>query len=180
MKFLPFLLLIISLITSCYRQETMKKDELLANQISLQTTDILEKRYGLRFCGAGGSYDFNKKKTKTLKLCFQLFRVIDKNACRKMIVDCIEEFVDAINKNDEIKQYLSDTPFTVNNVEIVVYIYNSNHGNVYDPDICIVDSTEGVIRFYTKDPEGKQKPYKSITEESFAEALAIVNNDGKD
>lgn len=175
LKYRLYLLFIFFITFNCVNgTDKVGKEEILENYISSQVAKILEKRHGLQFCGIGGRND-KSNKIKTFALSFQLHQILNLEACRTLVVDCVQEFKNKINENSELKQYLADVPITVNNIVIEIFFKDKEGVTLYDPNICAVISEEGVIEYYFKDPEKKQ-PFKKIIQESFEEALSIVKS----
>ena len=105
--------------------------------------------------------------------CFEIRRILTKEEIRTIIVDCIQEFANAININEKLKPYLKDYPFTEKNIDIMLVIYNRKRQEVYHPFISGAFTARGSIFYHTEIPENKYD-YKEEWEEPFEEAIKLV------
>jgi hypothetical protein len=161
-------------ITNC---ETLKEDEIIARKIMYRVSNVLESRYQLRYAGyseAGDKTGYTK-----MGLIFNRFGKMSKDEGRKMMVDCMNEFLKEINSDPKMQPFLITKPFTALNVSVVVFIYTDDRKNVFYPDIMIFGATRGKIQYLTKTPEIKFG-YYTDEEESFEEAVQIVEAQDKE
>lgn len=153
----------------------------MADRILAKTAKILTKRHNMYVIGTGGGFIGH---VNMLALSFQIWKTIDQNETRMLIVDCIEEFLCQINSDEEIRQYLKHYPFTSADIEIEIYSHNEKGGPVYDPAISVVSnyvdkkSDRSYLWYCTKSPD-QPYGYKSEIEEDYEEALRIVNEQKK-
>jgi hypothetical protein len=106
---------------------------------------------------------------------FQINHPMDRNEARCRLVDCVEELIQAVNENVEIRPFLKNYPFTTKNVKIAIFISQPDGTNVYDPDFSVVSICESnEIIFYTNEPN--KIPYKNEYHEPYQEALSLVKS----
>jgi hypothetical protein len=106
-------------------------------------------------------------------LFFNKFGIMSKDEGRKMVVDCVNEFLREINSDPKMQPFLITNPFTALNVEIHIYVYTSDKKDLFYPNIRVFTAARGKIRYATKTPEIKFG-YYTDEEESFEEAVQIV------
>jgi hypothetical protein len=136
----------------------------------------LAKRHKMKFAGADSVW--NEHKPTILRLTFQLWtkEPLNRERARKIIVDCIDEYVSAINNAEPLlAQYLSHFPFSSKDIEITIYCADERGGDIYDPALVGIDVWDGRIFYRTKNPKG-QYGYKSEYEETYEEAKEILKN----
>ena len=91
-----------------------------------------------------------------------------------MLVYGVEEYLFAINSNENVRPYLHNYPFTASDVRIVIYFHNSDRSNVPNGKISIVAARQGSIEYFIDDP--KINNIKSIYEETYNDALKTVSH----
>ena len=142
----------------------------MADQITEVVKDKLIKRYNMRVIGvAGGMADC----VNLVGLSFQIRRPLSKERLREIIVDSVEEFLTSINKNERLRPFLKNYPFTAKEIEIEIFIVDNTGREVYDPEIMLAAAYRGTVKYRTEDKDNKFG-YKSTTEESYETALKIV------
>ncbi len=104
---------------------------------------------------------------------FEVRKILTKDQAREIIVSCVEEFLNAVNTNEELKPYLKEYPFEPKNIYVMLCIYDKKTKPVYHPFIGTASSLKGNIYYRTDDPD-KKNQYKAEYEESFEEALRLV------
>ena len=122
--------------------------------------------------GIGGRQKEGKE--VAIHVSLSLPKVLSKDECRELIVECVEQYLKDINADTDLKQYLSQSPFTYNNLRIIIFMTRSNGSDIPYPDICIVSLDKGFVIYDAHDPDDINR-YKS-TEESYEEALKMVQD----
>lgn len=157
----------------------MKADEPryveIANKITNITIERLEKKHHLHCCGIKRGMN---KSVELIGLDFQLNRIMEKNEARGMVVNCVQEFLADINRNEEIRKVLQVYPFDPEHIEVVIYLSTHDYGTIYHPDLAIVAARRGKITYSTNDPDNEFN-FKSREVESFEEAVKIVQSHHK-
>jgi hypothetical protein len=136
-------------------------------QIS-ETSQKLAKAYDIHPTGEGMRQQF-----LGLEIYFKVYRKLTKEEAREIVLECTQEFLNDINGNEDLRPYLKEYPFTFSNVEIALYIENSDRTDIFHPDICIAACTPKGVEFITDDPE-KKHTFKEIILESHEEALELL------
>jgi hypothetical protein len=75
-----------------------------------------------------------------------------------------------INENNEIQNFLKEPPFTIRNVEIIIYNHDKQGRSLSDPEISMARISQSILIYRTIDPQDFFK-YKNEYEESYDEAL---------
>ena len=136
-----------------------------------QVSDLLKKRYEMNRIAI--SEEGDKKGYSFMGLKFQIDRVVGKNEGRKMLIDSAKEFLNTINNNPDVQPYLLEKPFTLKNIELVIFPMGSDGRGVYHPDVQVFALRNGFITYKTGTPE-KKYGYHTVEKETFDEALEIV------
>ena len=133
---------------------------------------VLEEKHKMKVIG---DYAAAMDCVNVIGLAFQIKRPIDQDAARKLIVDCVEEFLKEVNQDQEIRPYLRNFPFTSNNIRIQIYNFESV-GELYShPIIGYLIINDGVITYDTHE-KGELLKCKSKIKESYEDALKIVQS----
>ncbi len=128
----------------------------------------------MQCAGFGGGWAGTKK----LGLSFAIYRKVDKQEARAMLVDCMQEFISTVNSNEALRPYLDGLLFTEKNIRLDIFLKDSNNERIYYPNTCVFGSTEGDIFYYYKSPE-KKYGYIATEYETFQEALSILEEENK-
>ncbi len=130
----------------------------------------LSERYKMRTIGTtAGLADC----VNVLGLSFQINGPLNQEELRKILVDCVEEFLVTINTNERLQTHLKTVPFTDKGIEITIFIKDSKGDKVYDPEIAIAKAGDGYLQFLT-DERGNRGPFTLLHKETYQEAKALV------
>jgi hypothetical protein len=143
--------------------------EKIADKITEQTAKKLKEQKGLSLAGTGGQM---MDDIQMMMMGFNLYNVVDIETARQLLVDSVQEYLSAINSNEEIRPHLHNYPFTAQNVEIVIYFYSPDGSKVPLGEITIAAANQGKVVYYIDDPE--KHTIKSLHEETYEEVLKLV------
>lgn len=139
------------------------------------TVKILSKRYQLK-CMGFGEAAFHGPYTE-MSLSFQIDRPLSKDEGRKMLLDAAQEFLKAINSNEQLKPYLDPSPFEINSIVITIFPNEPDGRDVFYPNIAVFKLIQGNITYKSDTPKGQNKGSFFLREtESYEEALKIVES----
>lgn len=163
-----FFLSILFLMQGCLMA---KCEDQLVYSIMIKAIKPLEIEYNMERCGIGGAYDKGFH-SLDLMLC-RYGDKLTKNEARRIIIDCVNKFIQSINQDKKIQSQLKDYPITVKNVSLIIVNYDKNKNDVFHPYINGISFNNGEIIYTTRDPNNK---YKFVSEEieTYEEALSIV------
>lgn len=154
----------------CY---TISGSEQLVNKILAQGADIIEKKYRIHCCGTGAAMPegiINK-----FMWSFDIYGALSREKARIMLIDCADEISRLVKNNKEISKYLRDYPFTINNVQIILYMHDAKGFETYDPDLATAQILRGTLSYRTNDQNNIFR-FKTNVEESYEEALKIIES----
>lgn len=98
--------------------------------------------------------------------------LLNEEEARKLIVNCVNDFLEAVNNEKELKPFLENYPFIAKNLK--VSIHNWDHGHyAIEPYIITVSESKGEVGYFTIEDQDSMQ-YKSEKYESFEEAVAIL------
>jgi hypothetical protein len=154
MQLLKYLLLLLFLVgcqsnlhLTSQKKENVNCDK-KADEITIRFSNEIMKKYGLRAVGMGGSGD--QAKLKLLSVTLETDRKIELLEGRKIILDCIQEYLKLINESEEFKSCLQTYPFTEKNLDIgILFIDNITCDFITSPHIAVIDAAQGVISYMT-------------------------------
>jgi len=148
----------------------LSPEDIAMNAVTKKTAEELKIKYHLFLIGMGGS---GKKDKITLStISFELEYTMSKEKCRKVIIDCIQQFLKNINTDNRLSQYLFEKPFTYKNIEVTIFMSNPDRSSVFHPKFRVATLKDGLIYYKTVDEETNR--YKSVEEEPYEEALQKV------
>lgn len=159
----------LSFIFGCSSFSPSPDYEKIADKITEKTAKKLKEQKGLSLAGTGGRM---MDDIQMMMMGFNFYKVVDIETTRQLLVGSVQEYLSAINSNEEIKPYLHNYPFTPQNVEIVIYFYNPDGSKVPPGKITIAAANQGKVVYYIDDPE--KHTIKPLHEETYEEALKLV------
>jgi hypothetical protein len=165
--------IIISLFVYAYSKEDpyLSDAEKGVNTLLAQAAKQLEKKYHMKVIGEGAGMP--RRVINLLILSFRINGSLTQDEARKLLVECVEEFLQIANSDEKIRPYMKNFPFTPENLDLSVFIYDKNGQDIYNPALGLAASRHGKLFYktYNKGSFG----YASEIEESYEEALKIVN-----
>ena len=149
------------------------EDEILYRFLK-EEGQFLEKKYHMRQCATGlGGMD----KIWLMSLSFQRFgNPLNEIDSRELIIHCVDDFLEAINNNEELRPILESYPFTAKNLELTIFNYDKNQNSIYFPAIAVVSNSRGKIAFLTETATTKYG-YHTEKYETYEEAVVILQNE---
>lgn len=169
---LKFLIIFFGLIiASCYKStsSTEQGDEKqrLANQVRRKVAIRLKDEAKLCPCGTIGQM---LREIQVLGLSFYYYQPVDIIGGRKLLIKSIEAVICEVNNETQIHPFLAQNPFTPNNVEIRIYLWNHDGTTVSSGSLCTLVAEEGKLNYKIKNPENN---FDLITvhQETYEEAL---------
>ena len=116
----------------------------------------LEKKYEMYSLGVGGGA--TPEGIWLMSISFNRYgKPITETEARKLIISCVDDFLDSINNNDELRPFLKEYPFTSKNLDITIFNFNNNDFLYLFPLIAVVNNSRGKIGYFTEDPSTQPK-----------------------
>src|SRR5262249_6511208 len=147
--FLFFLgIAIISFMHSDIDQEMSEESKMLYGFAAREGKE-LGKKYGMSFSGVGGGTDHG---IWFITVCFQHYdSFFTEERARKLIIDCLQEFLEIANKDEALRPFLKVYPLKPENINMNIFNYTNDHNFIFYPYICTVSTSDGEIGLFTKD-----------------------------
>ena len=146
-----------------------RPQDILANEITISTAQKLIKTQNLHFVGTGGAMMDN---IEMLAVSFEYDQEVTQEQARQLLIVAAEEYLRAINQNEEIRPYLDQYPFTAKNVKICIYFHKPDRSQVNEGKIWAIDAMNAEVIYRIVNSEGKLIG-ETITE-TYEEALKII------
>jgi hypothetical protein len=141
------------------------------NELLAKAAKQLAKKHGMRVSGEGAGMP--SRVINLLILSFRINGSLTQDEARKLLVECVEEFLQIANSDEKIRPYMKNFPFTSENIDLAIFIYDKNGKDVFHPNLEVVALEYGKLVYRTIDKENRFT-YKSKFSESYQEALKIV------
>ncbi len=113
---------------------------------------------------------------KTFDLHFIAYKELDVNQTRRLFVRCVEDLLERVNSDVNIRPYLHTYPFTEEGTEIMISFFQPNGERVQKNYVALVHTLNGKI-FYSY-YNHKSEQLLNLHEESYQEALRICQEEG--
>lgn len=154
---------------------SLPKEDVLSDRLIVNTGKKLGKKYNMKITDIGGGSDDG---IWLISVGFARYGeppvTVDEG--RRMIVDCIEEYLKDVNSDKEIRPYVKNYPFKPKNLDIAILNYTADYKSIEDPYLCCILFVQGKILYLTKGAN-QRYGYKSEISETYDEALAILKQE---
>lgn len=143
----------------------------LVNEVLSKSSKIIEMKHQVRKIGQGSAMP--EGIIKELVLSFATDETLTKNCLRKLLIEFAQVVVTQVQLNSDIQPYLIKTPFTIENVQIIIYNYDKKGFEPFDPEISTAEISDSKLTYRTI---GKENIYqfKNQFEETYEEALKAI------
>lgn len=170
------LIFIFSLNLGCDRFRTDSPHIAFSDKIVDAYLEDMKTKYGLQCFGRGGGFI---NKVNEIHLAFVIQGAKDQDELQELIVAINEDLLHRFNKNEEIRPYLKNYPFTEVNLSISILLLDENGRSFLerkDMDVALqkVKQFNGDIVYQVNEP-GKITT-RDIHTETYEEALKIVKH----
>ncbi len=143
----------------------------LVSRILSEVGPKIERQYNIYMVGQGVAMPNNE--VRELTLAFDTKRVKSKDELRVLLVQCARDLLDQINRKEELRQYMVEVPFTIKNVQIIIYNTDGEGYSAKDPFEVVAEISQGKLVYKIDDPHDEFK-YKSVCVETYEEALKAI------
>lgn len=144
--------------------------EKIADRLTEKIAEKLKEQKKLQLVGTGGKM---MKDIQAMDMSFHFYQEVDLKTGRDLVVSAVDEYLNGINNNKELKPYLHEYPFTAKNVEILIWIYKSDGTSPSSDKIYYISAIDGIITYYVNEPETNSR--KVICKETYDEALKAIH-----
>jgi len=147
----------------------------LKRKVMARTIKKLKKEKNLYCIGFGG---FGVKVVEMSALSFvHEGEPYDIDKARELLVYAAEVFLNEFNSFEKIRAYLANYPFTSKNIDLTIFFNDEKNYGYIAPHLIYVYLGQGGIVKYVVDENNQ---FKKIHEETYEEALAIVNKNNSE
>lgn len=109
-----------------------------------------------------------------LTLCFDTKCPYTKEQLKDLLVKTAKELLNEVNGNKDIQRYIKEPPFTIKNIEIIIYNHDKSGRSLRDPEISTARFSHETLIYRTIDPDDSFK-FKNV----YVEPLSTLNNTDK-
>ncbi len=169
MAFMYKYLFVLSLISlaSCIKNDpfTHSKSE-VTSEILLKAATTLKKEKELYVCGSGGQM---MDQVKMLALSFFYYKDIELEEGRELVTYAVNELVNTVNSNGEVRPFLANYPFQAENVEIRIFLQYPDGSSFGANRLSVITALNGDIQYKTE--KGAGEKFEIAYRETFGEAM---------
>jgi len=109
-----------------------------------------------------------------LMLSFSIDQKLTKDSARQLVYNIAVEFLNTVNNSQLLQEFLVNKPFTMKDIETVLFIHDEKGNRLVDPDICVASMYNGDFEYDTNSPV-QPAPYLHCYHESYEEAMQELN-----
>jgi hypothetical protein len=154
---------------------TVSEKQELANEVRKEAVSRLEKERDLKPFGLGAQMMYQ---IQMLALSFNYHKSLDIEQARELAMYASTVFLDIINRNEQIRPYLSNYPFDEKNIEIEIVIRRNGEGE--QEKLVMASMHRGLLIYDVRNYEtNRLKTIYRETYEEAAERLAYQNEQNK-
>ncbi len=165
------IVLILVLFSSCYKDEKADTGYQAIREFSRQKCK--ENKWGMEVIGGGFSGDDFR-----LSLGFVMYdRYYTIPEARKILVETMDEFLNYLNNNENIKKYISCFPLTYKNIRLSFSFNGSNQSHVSSEYICYVSKVVNCIAYRVWEYDGNRYDLQTVHREAYKDAFRAVKID---
>lgn len=148
------------------------KGEQLVNSILANAAKIIKEKYNIKPSGMGAAMPGGP--IQKLALCFDTKYPYTKEQLRELLIKLTIELLDKINEDNNIQEFLKERPFTIRNIQIIIYNHDKDGRGLQDPEISTAQILESNLTYRTIDPQDPFK-FKNEFKETYEEALQAIS-----
>ena len=157
--------LILAIFSSCSIHSTPEHEKIADRTTALAATKI-EKETGLRLIGTGGRM---MDQIRMMGMSFHYLGEMSIEKGRELLIYCIDEYLSAINSNEQMRGHLSHYPFTCKDIEIRIFVSKPDSTDVPIGDLSVIGAYDGCLTYKIR--QSGAAALKRIYEETYEEAL---------
>lgn len=151
----------------------LSQEEKLVNNILENSAETIKKKYNIQPSGEGAAMP--EGIIEELTLTFDTNDKLSKEQLRKLLIECAKELVAQVKMNNNIEQFLAKSPFSIENVQIIIYNHDKEGRGLRDPEISTAEISHGVLTYRTLDPNDRFK-LKNQFKETHGEAIKALQS----
>lgn len=154
------------------------KERKAAFKVIDEVVEKYENKYGLSFSGVSESAPSGKY--SEIGISFSLNKILEKDEGRKIVLEIATDFLDRINQDSKLKNYLEVYPFDFSNITINIFLKPVDGQEIYYPNFRIFSCYNNHVYFgfYEKLSDGERSLLQQESE-TIEEARQIVNQQNK-
>lgn len=150
----------------CKNNYVLSEKEVLSNLVLNKVATKLHKEHNLVAIGTGGGM---MNQIRMLALSFEYCRPIRPWEGRKLLMSAIHTFLSEINSDEKIRPYLIHYPFLPEDIQIHIFLRNSDRSAITFGELNIISSLKGIFEYDIRDPQTTR--LTTVYKETYAEAL---------
>lgn len=175
MFLLPFFLIGCSNNIDNIDRNKIPKSELAVNSLLTKIAEAFKEKYKIKPIGTNIAMPGGV--VKLLGLEFQVQGTYPKERIREILISLVQDFQNFVNSDKEIKLYLLNYPFLINEIDITLYFVDSKGLQINYPNIGIAEAVEGDLTYKTLNRTSENYLFiQSRFTESYQEALKAISN----
>ena len=139
--------------------------ERVSNKALLHAAQKIMKEQDVHGIGFGGGK--RRSGERFLTLALEADRLASLEEARKLVVDCVEIFLQSLNNEEELRPFFEKYPLSVENIRLEIFFRYEKGYSVRPPNISVASCDARNIEYRIKPDE----LLEDFHEETFEEAL---------
>lgn len=160
-----------SLMSHKNKDPYLSKEERLVDDILERTARLIKRKFNVSLSGEGAAMPGGI--ISGLTLTFDTKYPFSKEELRRLLLNCAQEVVTQVQMNNEIQPFLKKIPFTVENVQIIIYNSDREGREVMNPGISTAEISHGFLKYRTVGLDNMFR-FKDEFKETYDEAVKIL------
>src|SRR5690349_3160899 len=121
-------------------------DEIYDNEIGKKVFFQLRKERKLQVCESGWGLR-GKKKIPVMHCGFFYYEDINIDQARELLLSAANLYLATINENEKIRNFLETYPFKPENIEIRIFLYNSDRSDPPPEKLQVISMINGILKY---------------------------------
>ncbi len=131
-----------------YSGRTDRFDKAL-NSVAVNTASDIEQEFPyIKFTGIGGSLS-KEGVINHETLTFHVNKIINRNEGVEIIYEIVSRYLYHIHSNRDLQFYLKEHPFSVNSINVMLFVYDEQGYDVFHPNLESISLDNGVLAYLT-------------------------------
>ncbi|MDP1835152.1 MAG: hypothetical protein Q8K75_04400 [Chlamydiales bacterium] len=146
-----------------------------ASLIINRSASKIENRYHIKCIGTGASMPGGP--IRFITLSFQIRGGLSKEHLRKILLSSAQDILETAQEVPYLDACLYEPPFGIQSLDVVLFVYDRDGGNIYDPWITVANLSQGILQYKVKEQGSNFLKIKEGLTETYEEALKAIEEE---
>lgn len=112
-------------------------------------------------------------------LSFQIRGALSKEQLRKILLTSAQDILETAQGIPDLDTCLYEPPFGINSLDVVLFVYDRDGGNIYDPWITVANLSQGILQYKVKEQGSNLLKVKEQYTETYEQAVQALKEESR-